>query len=140
MKIGELAKKVQVGTQTIRFYERKGLLPQPSRQGSGNYRFYREKDCDRLQFILKAKAAGFSLKDIRELADAAVSDKACKEVAELVAARLQDVQTKLKERDQLRRHLEVMLRKCTANPDKEQCPVIDGFATTDTPKNAASES
>ena len=129
MTIGQLAKDAGINTQTIRFYERKGLLPKPSRQGSGNYRSYCEEDRARLDFILRAKAAGFTLKDIGELTDAVESDEACQEVAELVVGRLRDVQAKSRNLNQLRRQLEVMRRKCMETPANEPCPVIDGFAS-----------
>lgn len=125
--IGQLAQAVGVNPQTIRFYERKGLLPPPLRQGSGNYRAYGEADRERLEFILRAKAAGFTLKDIGKLTSTVESDVACQEVAELVAARLQDVQAKLKELNQLRRELDAMWRKCMETPDNEPCPVIESF-------------
>lgn len=66
MQIGELAKKVGVSIQTVRFYERQGLLPDPGRKESG-YRVYGEKDLRRLAFIRHAKELGFSLDEIRDI-------------------------------------------------------------------------
>ncbi len=63
MKIGELAKQVGVNVQTVRFYERQGLLPEPTRRESG-YRIYSSQDLHRLRFIRQAKVLGFSLKEI----------------------------------------------------------------------------
>jgi len=63
MKIGELAKKAGVGIQTVRFYERQGLLPDPGRTGSG-YRVYAEAHLRQLRFIRQAKALGFSLHEV----------------------------------------------------------------------------
>ncbi len=65
MQIGHLAKRVGVNVQTVRFYEREGLLPKPQRTESG-YRVYGEDDLRRLQFIRQAKALGFSLEEIKE--------------------------------------------------------------------------
>ncbi|MGH9351814.1 MAG: heavy metal-responsive transcriptional regulator [Terriglobia bacterium] len=66
MQIGELAKKVGINVQTVRFYEREKLLPSPTRKPSG-YRVYDEEDLHRLRFIRQAKALGFSLDEIREI-------------------------------------------------------------------------
>jgi len=66
MQIGELAKKAGVNVQTVRFYERRKLLPEPPRKESG-YRLYSEPDLRRLAFIRQAKTLGFSLKEIQEI-------------------------------------------------------------------------
>lgn len=66
MQIGELAKRGGVGVETVRFYERKGILLSPGRKPSG-YRIYGEQDLKRLLFIRQAKVLGFSLEDIREV-------------------------------------------------------------------------
>lgn len=66
MKIGELAKRADLNVQTIRFYERRGLLPEPSRTESG-YRRYGPDEVRRLQFVRQAKTLGFSLEEIRQV-------------------------------------------------------------------------
>jgi MerR family transcriptional regulator, copper efflux regulator len=66
MQIGEMAKKAGVSVQTVRFYERRGLLPEPGRKESG-YRVYGDGDLKRLLFIRQAKALGFSLDEIRTI-------------------------------------------------------------------------
>ncbi len=66
MQIGELARGCRVNVQTVRFYERQGLLPNPPRKHSG-YRVYSDRDVRRLTFIRQAKALGFSLKEVRDI-------------------------------------------------------------------------
>jgi MerR family transcriptional regulator, copper efflux regulator len=66
MRIGELAKATAVNVQTLRFYEREGLLPEPSRTSSG-YREYRERDVARVRFIRSCQQIGFTLRDVREV-------------------------------------------------------------------------
>ena len=66
MQIGELAKETRVTVQTVRFYERRGLMPQPLRRESG-YRDFGEGDLRRLEFIRQAKGLGFSLQEIRDI-------------------------------------------------------------------------
>ena len=68
MTIGDLAATAGVGIDTVRYYERRGLLPEPPRTTSG-YRQYTDDDVARLQHVLRAKALGFTLAEIRELAD-----------------------------------------------------------------------
>src|SRR3546814_4886966 len=66
MKTGELAQRAGVSIDTVRYYERQGLLPEPARQASG-YRSYVSGDVGRLQFVRRAKALGFTLEEIRDL-------------------------------------------------------------------------
>jgi DNA-binding transcriptional MerR regulator len=66
MRIGELAKTARVNVQTLRFYEREGLLPKPARRASG-YREYTPRDLDRVQFIRSCQEIGFTLKDVKEI-------------------------------------------------------------------------
>jgi DNA-binding transcriptional MerR regulator len=68
MRIGELAKYAGVNVQTLRFYEREGLLPKPSRTSSG-YREYGRRDVDRVNFIRSCQDIGFTLKDVKEVLD-----------------------------------------------------------------------
>jgi DNA-binding transcriptional MerR regulator len=66
MRIGELATKANVNVQTIRFYEREGLLPKPART-TGGYRSYEQKDLDRVSFIRVCQGLGFSLREVKQL-------------------------------------------------------------------------
>ena len=66
MKIGELATRAGVPIDTVRYYERQGLLPQPPRQPSG-YRSFQASDVVRLRFVKRAKALGFTLEEVRDL-------------------------------------------------------------------------
>jgi MerR family transcriptional regulator, copper efflux regulator len=97
MKIGELAKLAGSGIDTVRFYERQGLLPPPQRQASG-YRRYESSDVARLRFIRRAKALGFTLVEIRDLL--ALSGRPEDDMGSLKAAaneKLADVELKLAE-------------------------------------------
>lgn len=125
MTIGQLAKKVGVNPQTLRFYERKGLLPAPSRQGSGKYRDYDERALDRLRFIGSAKIAGFTLENIKKLLDAQFQDEPCSNVAELVEARLSELDRRIAELAGFREHLARLHSECKSNDSRRECPVID---------------
>ena len=107
--IGALARSAAVSVETVRYYERRGLLEQPER-GDG-YRLYTEGDVDRLAFIRRAKDLGFTLSEIRELLDAAASNCAAgiRDAARAKLARLDDEAARLATR---RRRLQSLVRLC----------------------------
>jgi len=95
LSTGQLAKAADVGVETIRFYEREGLLPEPPRRASG-YRQYPSAAVARIRFIRRAKELGFTLKEIAELLDLRVDpDKSCADVRALARTKLADVEQKL---------------------------------------------
>ena len=97
MQIGELARRVGVNIQTIRFYERRKLFPLPQRKPSG-YRLYSDEDLHRLRFIRQAKTLGFSLDEIREiLAMRARGACPCGRVLKLAEQHLRDIQERIRQ-------------------------------------------
>ena len=112
MTIGELANAADVPTSTVRFYERRGLL-EPDARTQSNYRSYSTRAAERLKFIRSAQAAGFSLRDIREMLALTYSDKPpCDGVAALIERRLDDVKQRLRELKRINRTLTVALKSC----------------------------
>lgn len=127
MTIGQLAKKVGVNPQTLRFYEREGLLPPPCRQGSGNYRDYDQHALNRMRFITSAKGAGFTLVDIKKLLDAPFQEEPCGNVVKLVEGRLSELDRRIEELKGFRKHLARLQQECEANGGRRKCPAIDSF-------------
>ncbi len=128
MKIGELAQRADVGIDTVRYYERQGLLPPPRRQASG-YRCYSLEDVERLRFIRRAKGLGFTLVEIRELL--VLSDHRGSDMAGLNAtarAKLADVEAKLVELERMRSGLRTLVASCPGQGALEQCPILDALA------------
>lgn len=128
MKIGELARHSGVNIDTVRYYEREGLLPQAQRLASG-YRVYDDPDVRRLRFVRRAKALGFTLPEIRELL--ALSDHRDDDMASLKAAaieKLASVETRLAELDRIRAGLETLVASCPGHGALEQCPILDALA------------
>lgn len=128
MKIGELAKRAGAGIDTVRFYERQGLLPQPQRQASG-YRRYAASDIARLRFIRRSKALGFTLVEIRDLL--ALSDHREDDMAglkETAIEKLADVEVKLAELTRIRDGLRTLLASCPGYGALEQCPILNALA------------
>lgn len=132
---GQLAQRAQINLETVRFYEQEGLLAAPSRTASG-YRKFGEAEVDRLAFVKRAKALGFSLGEIRELL--AIQDghaDACVEVRDLVQNKLAIVRDKKAELEKLETQLSAALRKCNHALKRQQpkqhlkaCPVLHQMA------------
>lgn len=118
--IGQLARQVGVPVSTVRYYERAGLLPRPSRSPSG-YRLYDAHDLERLRFIRSAQSVGFSLDDIRELL-ALDERESCQRVRGILERRLADVERRLAEISELRHTLQDALRRCQRA--RRGCPVL----------------
>ena len=112
-KIGELAKLCGVNNDTLRFYEKSGLLSPSNRTDSG-YRLYTEKDKQALQFIIRAKKVGFNLSDIKELLEIDVNkaSNACSDVKQVVDIKLQQVEQKLAELLHFQRSLQALSSAC----------------------------
>lgn len=113
MKIGELVQRFGVSVDTIRFYEKQGLL-RPANRSAAGYRLYQTSDCDRLNFILRAKGAGFNLQQIRELLE--IEDNkanwVCADVKDRVQAKIHEIDQQITELTQLRTALTKLDRAC----------------------------
>jgi len=128
MKIGELASKAGVNIDTVRYYERQGLLPAPQRLSSG-YRQYAPEDVSRLRFVRRAKALGFTLLEIRDLLE--LSSQRGQDMAGMKATalhRLQDVEEKLAELTRIRDGLRMLVDSCPGHGALEQCPILNALS------------
>ena len=124
LTIGRLAQAAGVGVDTVRFYERSGLLPRPHRRASG-YRTYDADDVRRLRFIRRAKALGFSLEEIAELLSLERRRGEATARAKAVAARkLVDVELKIAELSGLQAALQALVQACPGEGAPECCPIL----------------
>jgi MerR family mercuric resistance operon transcriptional regulator len=116
--IGALSRRTACNIETIRYYERIGLLPHPRR--NGRYRRYRPEDVERLVFVRRARELGFTLKEVRALLrlSATNADNACAEVRELAAAHLAEVQAKIADLTAMEHALTDAVRKPSDLPGK----------------------
>ncbi|RJP65640.1 MAG: MerR family transcriptional regulator [Comamonadaceae bacterium] len=122
MTIGGLAQAADVNVETIRFYQRKGLMPEPVRP-SGGIRRYAEADRSRLHFIKTAQRLGFSLDEIAELLQ--LDDgSSCAQARTKAEVKLADVRSKLVELHRMEEALEGLIRLCGATRGKVRCPMI----------------
>lgn len=124
MRIGELSANCGCPAETIRYFEKIGLLPAPIRDANG-YRHYDESQQKWLHFILRSRALGFTQKEVRRLSDIAhQSEPACADVHDLLIEHIVDVQRKLRDLSRMQNSLERLKSKCQ-DGTLNDCPVID---------------
>ena len=126
LRIGELSRRTGCNIETIRYYERIGLLPCPERRG--RYRQYDHADVSSLAFIRRARDLGFRLDDIRALLGLAAGGRvACAEVRDVAAAHLADVRTRITDLRAMERALAAAVRQCESG-QQPACPLIDALS------------
>lgn len=124
MLIGQLSRQAGVPIDTVRYYERNGLLPMPSRRDSG-YRDYHSRDVAQLRFVRRAKALGFTLSEIRELL--ALSHHREQDMSgfkAVGAAKLAVLDAKLAELNRVRQGLHALLEDCPGQGALGECPIL----------------
>ncbi len=132
MKIGDVSRITGTKVETIRYYERIGLLPKPSRTG-GNYRSYAPPDVDRLKFIRHARGLGFDIADIRSLLDLSEHpERDCCEVDRITTSHLTVVDRKIGQLELLRGELARMLEQCRGGQVAD-CRILLTLADRDEP-------
>ena len=126
MKIGELAAATGCHFETIRYYEKVGLLPKPQRTASG-YRAFRAGDIARVRFITRGRALGFSLDEIRSLLRLSESpDLACGDVDNLARHHLVEVREKLEQLQRLEAELVATIERCRGG-QRATCAVLESL-------------
>jgi MerR family mercuric resistance operon transcriptional regulator len=127
LTIGQVARQAGVAVDTVRFYERRGLLKEPARKESG-YRQYTEDVVDRLRFIRRAKDLGFSLKEIAELLALRVdATTTCAEVKDLAAAKIADIEAKIRSLGRVKAALRKVANRCRGCGPTSECPILEAL-------------
>lgn len=124
IKIGELARRTECQVETIRYYEKEGLLPEPARSG-GNYRLYGAEHIERLQFIRHCRTLDMALEDVRTLLvyrDTPKED--CGDVNALLDEHIGAVEVRMEELLQLKEHLMILRQKCTSAAPIQSCGIL----------------
>jgi len=125
--IGELAKATDTKVETVRYYERIGLLPEPGRT-SGNYRAYSDEHLGRLSFVRRARDLGFSIEQVKALLGLSDQrDRSCADVDAMARAHLEDVDNKIADLKKLRRELNALITQCHHGVIAD-CRIIDALA------------
>lgn len=129
LKIGKVARLADVGVETIRFYERRGLIEEPPRRASG-YRQYPREAVARIRFIRKAKGLGFSLQEIKELLALSVeTDATCADVKGRATTKIVDIQHKIETLERMRVALEELVDTCDGRGPVSECPILEAMDT-----------
>jgi MerR family mercuric resistance operon transcriptional regulator len=127
LTIGAVARRTGVSAETIRFYEREGLIQSPPRRASG-YRQYGEDDVRRLAFIQHAKSLGFTLRETGELLSLRMSPNTTKrEIREQARAKLADIEERLRKLRRMQRTLKKLIDSCSGEGPTSHCPILEAL-------------
>lgn len=125
--IGKLAKSASVGVETVRFYERKGLIKRPSRSVSG-YRQYEADDSLRIRFIKRVQELGCTLREVKELLELdATRRMTCSDYSVRIQRKRAEIDGKIKDLQRMKRALNKILASCADNPEDAECRMLDCF-------------
>lgn len=127
LTIGRAARAACVNVETIRFYERRGLVPQPRKPRDG-YRLYAPETVERIRFIRKAQEIGFSLREIEELLSLRTHSNAdCADVRERAEAKIAEVERKIAELERMRAALEKVKASCPGRGALTGCTILEAL-------------
>ncbi|HDO25436.1 MAG TPA: MerR family transcriptional regulator [Nitrospirae bacterium] len=127
MTIGQLAKKAGVNIETIRYYERRELIPKPHRRKSG-YSEYSNEFVKRIQFIRHAKELGFSLKEVHELLSLRLDPETpCSEVRKRAEVKISDIDERIKNLQQIKKSLLKLSEACQRSCPISECPILEAL-------------
>ena len=134
LTIGRVAEQADVGIDTIRFYERRGLLPAPQRTASG-YRLYTPDTVGRLNFIRRAKDLGFTLEEISSLLGLQDSRGSKAAVRAWTRRKLEQINSKMQDLARIRDVLTALEHDCAGSGDVRTCPIIEALSDPGTAEN-----
>jgi MerR family transcriptional regulator, copper efflux regulator len=127
LTIGHLAKEAGINLETVRYYERQGLVPKPPRSASG-YRMFPADTARRLRFIRRAQELGFTLREIRELLSLRVSPRTTSaEIRERAKAKIADIQSKIKSLEAMKNTLRKLTNSCAGCGPIAECPILESL-------------
>ncbi len=124
---GQLAKRAGVNIETIRYYEKRGIIPELRRKESG-YRLYPSNTVTRIQFIKHAKELGFSLKEINELLTLRLDENTpCSEVKSRAEDKISDIEGKIKSLQEMKKALVKLTKECSGRGPISECPILEAL-------------
>ena len=125
--IGQVAKQAKVHIETLRYYERRGLIPRPHRTVS-NYRVYSSENLRRVKFIKQAQGLGFSLNEIKKLLALRAAPRArCADVRTYATHKIEDIEEKIRSLARMRKTLEKLIAECSGDGPVTQCPILESL-------------
>jgi MerR family mercuric resistance operon transcriptional regulator len=139
--IGKAARAAGVGVETIRFYERRGLIAQPPKPDRAGYRVYPVDTLRRIQFIRQAQQIGFSLREIKELLSLRADPSAdCSDVRERAAVKVEEVNRKIAELERIRAALEEVIAACPGQGALRACTILEALEVVRQPRSSSASS
>ncbi|MFK5925234.1 MAG: Cd(II)/Pb(II)-responsive transcriptional regulator [Desulfuromusa sp.] len=133
MKIGELAKQTGCSVETIRFYEKEGIIPLPLRGAENNYRFYNQNHVEQLLFVRRCRSLDMSLTEIKRLLHLRnTPEEDCTEVSELLDTHINQLVEHISELEYLKQQLESLRQRCNGANSAEQCGILQELNSTKT--------
>ena len=127
LTIGQVARRSGFGVETVRFYERNGLIEHPPRRPSG-YRQYPESVVSRLRFIKRAKELGFSLREIKDLLSLRIDPTTtCSDIRERAQAKISDIEGKIQSLDRMKDVLTRLTTSCGGAGPLSECPILEAL-------------
>jgi MerR family copper efflux transcriptional regulator len=127
LTIGKLSKRAQVNTETIRYYERRGLISRPLRPASG-YRQYPDEAIKRIEFIKRAKELGFSLKEIGDLLSLRVDPTtSCSDIKSRTETKIEQIEEKINTLQKMKNALVDVSRACSGRGPISECPILEAL-------------
>jgi MerR family mercuric resistance operon transcriptional regulator len=125
LTVGQIAERTQVTVETVRFYEKQGLIAAPQRSDSG-YRQFPQETVRRVRFIQNAKKVGFTLKDIADLlALRREPGTSCTDIKLRATQKIEEVDRKIQDLNRIRDALERMILSCSGDGAASQCPILE---------------
>lgn len=127
LTIGKVARRAGVGVETVRFYEREGLIEEPPRRESG-YRQYPKETISRLRFIKRAKELGFTLKEIKELLALRIApETTCEDIRRRAEAKIGDIEAKIRTLKRMKEALMKLTVACSGRRPVSECPILEAI-------------
>jgi len=126
LTIGEVAEQAKVHIETLRYYERRGLLPEPTR-GSSGYRAYDSDTVGLVRFIKRAQELGFTLREIEDLIELRQSPRRGAEVRAVAAAKVEDIERRIRQLKAMRKALGGLVAACDCEGGTLSCPIIEAL-------------
>lgn len=126
-KIGEVARLAVVNKETVRYYEKRGLIPEPDRRRSG-YRIFTQRHINQIRFIKRAQELGFTLKEIKELLELRLDENStCSQIKKEAQEKHQDVMKKIEDLQRIKKTLIDLIDSCNEENSKNSCPILEAL-------------
>ena len=127
LRTGQVAKAAGVNVETLRFYERRGILKEPERRSSG-YREYPVETVRIVRFIKRSQELGFTLEEIQELLALREDDsRTCGEVRDAATVKICEIEEKVRKLQSMKRALAVLVKSCVGDASSRECPILDAL-------------